>query len=174
MENQGIVRLSRSAAELFTAVVVLAAVVALFVYSFELPPSPMRGYPGAGFMPRLVLIYTAVFTVIWLGRLVLARARSARETRALAPAAGDDSIEFEYRGYLVTIATVLAFVVGLQYLGFEITCFGILSLLLAVRLSSVALAVAVAALTTLILYAVFVLLLNVSVPLAILPDFITF
>ncbi|MFD2031900.1 tripartite tricarboxylate transporter permease [Ancylobacter dichloromethanicus] len=81
----------------------------------------MRGYPGAAFMPRLILIYSGVFTAIWLGGLLF---RNPAPNHDLDPLAADPGrFEFEYRDCLVTAAAILALVYGIDLVGFELTCF---------------------------------------------------
>lgn len=149
-------------AEIATAVLLLLGCAFLFWTSFSLPASPMRGYPGAGFMPRLILGYTSVFAVFWLARRIRADGR-------------DEPAEpFELRAYLVTIASVFAFVLLLDTVGFEIASFAVLLALLGPRMGNWLVAAAVAAGTTVLFWAVFVLFLNVSMPVAFLPRFISF
>ena len=166
------IELNRRTAEAVTALALLALVILLFIHSFSLPPSPMRGYPGAAFMPRLILIYSAIFLLLWLARLVIWH-KPTDSDAGLDPEA-DPAFDFEYRDYLITIVAVLAFVFGLEHIGFEITCFTVFAALLYPRLSSLALVLLVSLLSTLFLYVTFVLLLNVTMPLAFLPNYITF
>ncbi|MDF2994925.1 MAG: Tripartite tricarboxylate transporter TctB family [Xanthobacteraceae bacterium] len=161
---------SRRRAEAATALVLLGAIVLLFVHTFSFAPSPMRGYPGAAFMPRLILIYAGIFVLLWLARLLLWRTPVVDELGIER----DDTVEFEYRDYLITIAAVLGFVVALDWVGFEVACFVLLVLLFLGRIPNLALNLLVSALTTIVFYAVFVLLLNVTVPLAFLPAYISF
>lgn len=149
-------------AEFATAVVLLGAVGWMLVLAAALPPSPVKGYPGAAFFPTLALCATGLFLLAWLVALV------RRGTVAA------DTVRFELKDYLVTIAATLGFVFGTEYLGFEVACFATLATLLVPRLKSPVVAVLVAAITMLILYATFVLLLNVSLPLLVLPRFLSF
>lgn len=164
------IEIRRRTAEAVTAFALLGAVAFLFFYTFSFAPSPMRGYPGAAFMPRLVLIYTAIFLVIWLVRLLVLRSPLSDD----ADAVEEETFLFEYRDYLFTIAAVLAFVIGLERVGFEITCFVVLGLLLYPRLSSLPMTIFASAATVLFIYFTFVLLLNVTVPLLFLPSYISF
>jgi len=172
MENRGIVQLNRHMAEACTALAILAAVIILFIHSLSLPPSPMRGYPGPAFIPQIILAYTGLFTVFWLIGLAWSRLRPAADK--IDPILDSNRFEFEYSGYFITLATVLAFVVGLDHLGFEITCFAITFLLLYPRVRSLATALLAAMATTLTIYVVFALMLSVSIPLAFLPSYIAF
>lgn len=162
----------RRTAEIVTALVLLAAIVFLYIHTYTFAPSPMRGYPGAAFLPRLILIYAGVFTAIWLAGLVFWY--PAPGTNSLIDAEDDRVFEFEYRDYLITIAAILAFVFGTEEIGFEATSFLVFAVLLYSRLSSIAMVVLVSLLSTLVCYLVFVLLLNVSLPLAFLPAYINY
>ncbi len=164
------IEIRRRTAEAVTALVLLGAVAFLFFHTFSFAPSPMRGYPGAAFVPRLVLAYTAIFLVIWLIRLLVLHSPLSNDAKGWE----DETFQFEYRDYLITILAVLAFVYGLDHIGFEITCFVVLGALLYPRLSSLTMTLAVSAATVLFIYLTFVLLLNVTVPLLFLPSYLTF
>lgn len=168
----GMIEIRRRTAEIVTALALLAAIVFLYVHTYTFAPSPMRGYPGAAFMPRLILIYSGVFTAIWLGGLLF---RNPAPNHDLDPLAADPGrFEFEYRDCLVTAAAILALVYGIDLVGFELTCFLIFVVLLYPRLPNLPWVFGVAALTTIFCYVVFVLLLNVSLPLAFLPAYLNF
>ena len=156
-------------AELMTALVLLAAIVALVIQTLGFAPSPVRGYPGAAFFPQIALVGAGIFVVLWLAILVRRRMKSMAGTN-------DNGVEFgfEWRDYFITIGAVLAFVYGLDLVGFEISCFLLLFLLLYSRAGNVITAFLMAAVTTLVLYGTFVLLLNVSLPVAFLPRFLSF
>ena len=162
----------RRTAEIVTALVLLAAIVFLYIHTYTFAPSPMRGYPGAAFLPRLILIYAGAFTAIWLAGLVFWYPTPG--TNSLIDAEDDRVFEFEYRDYLITIVAILAFVFGTEEIGFEATSFLVFAVLLYSRLSSIAMVVLVSLLSTLVCYLVFVLLLNVSLPLAFLPAYINY
>jgi len=155
--------LRRRAAELATAVLLIAAIVCLFVDTFSFPPSATRGYPGAAFMPRVVLVCTAFVVVVWLIRTLGHKTKTPE---------GGESFAFQYRAYISTLGGVLAFVVALDWVGFEISCFALFVAYLVPRVSSVWAAVLASALATLVLYAVFVLILGVSLPLLFLPEYV--
>src|SRR5262249_35848372 len=128
--------------------------------------------PGAAFMPRLILIYSGIFILIWLFQLL--RPRQVPNDGLSADTETDGTFQFEYRDYLITIAAVIAFVLGVDWLGFEITSFAILAILLYFRMQNITSVIAISAITTFVMYFVFVLLLNVSIPLAFLPSYISF
>ncbi|MGV6876494.1 tripartite tricarboxylate transporter TctB family protein [Pseudochelatococcus sp. B33] len=162
------IKIRSSTADLFTAVILLAAIGYLFVLTFSLAPSPVKGYPGAAFFPRLVLVGTGLFAALWLGLVLLGRL-SGRELMKT----DEPYFDFEYKDYIISIVAVLAYIGTLDFLGFEIGTFALLAFLLWPRIGALA-AAGAAALTTLVLYGTFVLLLNVSVPLLFLPRYVTF
>ncbi|MPT25021.1 MAG: tripartite tricarboxylate transporter TctB family protein [Starkeya sp.] len=174
MEERGIVRINRGVAEVVTALVVLAAVIALFVNSLSLPPSPMRGYPGPGFIPRIILLFTGAFALLWLGRLYLGRGGRRHDPGSPEAEAEAAPVVFEYRDFALAIGAGALFAVGLDTVGFEITCVAITFALLYPRLDSPATSAFAAVATMLTIYLVFVLALGVSIPLAFLPSYITF
>ncbi|HEY9215466.1 MAG TPA: tripartite tricarboxylate transporter TctB family protein [Ancylobacter sp.] len=166
------IEIRRRTAEIVTALALLAAIVFLYIHTYTFAPSPMRGYPGAAFMPRLILIYSGAFTAIWLGGLLFRHATPIDDPDPLVADAA--RFEFEYRNYFVTAVAILAFVFGIDQIGFELTCFLIFVVLLYSRLSSLAMVIGASLITTIFCYVVFVLLLNVSLPLAFLPAYINF
>ncbi len=168
--------LHRRTAELVTALVLLGLVAFLMLEAAKLPPSPVRGYPGASFFPMLALGGTGIFILAWIAMVAL---RPRSEAAAAATADVDEPKDgprftFEWRDYLVTIAATLAFVYGMNLVGFEIAAFLVLAALLWTRMASPAIAIATAAVTMLVLYGTFVLLLNVSMPLLFLPRYVQF
>ena len=174
MEERGIIQLNRRVAEAVTAFVILAAAVALFVDSLNLPPSPMRGYPGPGFIPRIILLLTGTFALLWLGRLYLARGRSSHPAGSPEAEVEEAPITIPYRDFALAVGGGVLFALGLGSVGFEITCVSIAFALLYPRLDSVAMSAFAAVATMLTIYAVFVLSLGVSIPLAFLPSYIHF
>jgi hypothetical protein len=167
--------LHRRTAELVTALVLLALVAFLMLEAAELPPSPVRGYPGAAFFPMLALGGTGLFILAWIAVAILRRPAEAAASRPGGEEPADaPRFAFELRDYLVTIAATLAFVYGMNLVGFEISAFAVLAVLLWTRMANPAVAVATAALTMLVLYGTFVLLLNVSMPLLVLPRYVQF
>lgn len=162
------IKIRSTNADLFTAVILLVAIGFLFAQTFSFAPSPVKGYPGAAFFPRLILIGTGIFTALWIGLLVLGRLSGRDLLKNEEP-----YFDFEYSDYIISIVAVLAYVGTLDLVGFEIGTFALLALLLLPRIGAFA-AAAAAAVTTLVLYGTFVLLLNVSVPLLFLPRYVTF
>lgn len=153
-------------AELVTALLLLAAIAALFAHTFSFAPSPVRGYAGAGFFPRLALIGSGLFTLAWIGLLLTGRKENSDSDEAA-------EFDFELKDYVISIVAVLAYVFALDIVGFEISTFLLLALLLLPRIGPVA-AIVSGLVTTAVLYSIFVLLLNVSVPLHFLPSYVRF
>ncbi|WP_164730483.1 tripartite tricarboxylate transporter TctB family protein [Pelagibacterium montanilacus] len=160
------IRFSRKWADLATASALIAAVVFFFIETFSLAASPMRGYPGAAFLPRLILIYLSIFLAIQFVTVMLKPRLPAGDP--------DGEVEFELVDYLVTIAAITWFILALGMVGFEPAVFVMIAALLVRRIGKPVLSIASAALATLVLWAVFVIALNVSLPMAFLPRFISF
>lgn len=161
------VKVRSFAAELITALLLLGAVAALLVHTLSFPPSPVRGYPGAAFFPRLALLGAGLFVLAWIALLLTGH------TENRASEEDQTKIDFELKDYLISIAAVLAYVYALDIVGFELSTFALLTVLLIPRIGIVY-AVLAAVTTTAILYGTFVLLLNVSVPLQFLPSYFRF
>lgn len=160
------IRISRKTGDLLTTIALIAAVIFFFIETFSLAPSPVRGYPGAAFLPRLILVYAMIFLSVLLIQIFM---------RAPAdPATDAGGFDFEVTDYVVTIAAISWFILGLSYFGFEVTSFTLIAALLIRRIGRPVLSLFSAAVATLLFWAVFVISLNVSLPLAFLPRFISF
>ncbi|KAA0969583.1 tripartite tricarboxylate transporter TctB family protein [Aureimonas fodinaquatilis] len=156
-----------STADLITSVILLIAVALLINHTFSMPPSPVRGYPGAAFFPRLALIGTGIFTVLWIGLIIRARL-GGKDLLG-----NDTHFVFEYRDYIISIVSVVVYMFALDIIGFEISTFVFLLALLITRVSPIWAFVS-AFIATLVLYGTFVLLLNVSLPMLFLPRYVSF
>jgi len=176
-ENEGTIPVGTRAvaipkmpALLATAALVLIGLGVLFVNTYEMMPSLLPGYPGDAFFPRLVIGFTAIFAVLILAGGAWRYANTVSEEPA--PAASLDWIETS-----VVAMLSFAYVLLLDPLGFELTTTGFLGALLARRLlmpwpRAIPIAFASAAATTILLYLVFVIWLNVTVPLLFLPRYL--
>jgi len=165
------IAIPKTPALLATAALILVGLVVLYIKTYEMMPSLLPGYPGDAFFPRLVIGFTAIFTVLILAGGAWRYANRATRAEA-APAASLDWIETS----LVAILC-FAYIALLDPLGFELTTTGFLAILLAGRLlmpwpRAIPIAFASAAATTVLLYLVFVLWLNVGVPLLFLPRYL--
>ena len=120
------IRISRKTGDLLTTIALIAAVIFFFIETFSLAPSPVRGYPGAAFLPRLILVYAMIFLSVLLIQIFM---------RAPAdPATDAGGFDFEVTDYVVTIAAISWFILGLSYFGFEVTSFTLIAALLIRRI----------------------------------------
>jgi putative tricarboxylic transport membrane protein len=155
-------------ADFITASAMLAAEAGLFWNTFYFARSPIRGYPGAGFFPRIVLVFLMVFTItIMIRALAARRADSAEEGEG-------GVINFPIPDFAITLTAGIAFAILMPWAGFELTLFVIMLALLVPRLQTLWSAVLASVATVLVTYAVFVLSLGVSAPLTFLPQFVSF
>jgi Tripartite tricarboxylate transporter TctB family len=154
-------------ADLVTASAMLAAEAGLFWNTFYFARSPIRGYPGAGFFPRIVLVLLMVFTIA-----IMVRALAARRADGVTPEGG--IVNFPIPDFVVTLAASIAFAFLMPWAGFELTLFVIMLALLVPRLETLWGAVLLSIATMLVAYAVFILFLGVSAPLMFLPQFVSF
>lgn len=154
--------LQRWRADLATALIMLAAELLLFWSTFSFARSPVRGYPGAGFFPRIILVFLMVFTVA-----IALQALAARRTGG----AGGRLPQFPLSDFAVTLATGIAFAVLIPWAGFELTLFLVMLVLLYPRVGATWAAGASLA-TVLVAWLIFILFLGVSAPLLFLPQFL--
>lgn len=159
------IRISRNTADIVTALLLMAAAMFLFAETFNLPASRVKGYPGAAFLPRLILIYGMLFIGLWL--IMALRA-------ALSPEGKREGFVFEYVDFGVTLLAAVLFVQGLERIGFEITAFVLVAALLLQRTRSIVFSLVASALFVVVIWFTFVILLNVALPLQFLPLFLRF
>ncbi len=162
---------------------VLAFAFALFLHTFSFAPPMLPGYPGDDLFPRLILGLVILCGVPLFARRLV-------ERRARRGAAGDgETFDIDVGGFLITAAIVFAFPFLLPYIGFEISTVAFLTILFTTRLhgpvsaevvtpaiigAALLKSAAISVVAMLALYAVFVILLKVSMPVMFLPKFIQF
>lgn len=159
-------RIIRWKAEAVTYALLLAGFGYLYWLTFFFGKSPVRGYPGAAFFPRLILYFSIASTVAALVGTIYGSAKSNRRAA--------DSLVFEGREFVFSVFVMGALIALLPILGFEITIFATMFVLLAFRLDGWLQALVVAFVTMIVCYGLFVLTLNVPLPLRFLPAHITF
>lgn len=159
-------RILRWKAEAATYAVLLVGLGYLYWLTFFFGKSPVRGYPGAAFFPRLILYFSIAATIAALVAAI---------SNGIGSKIGNAAPRFEFklREFTLTVLAIGAFIGLLPVLGFEITSFGLMLVLLAVRFDGWAQALAGALLTTLVFYFVFVLMLGVPLPLRFLPSYVS-
>jgi len=149
-------------ADIVLALLILAACAVLFINTFSMPPPIIKGYPGIAFFPRLVIYFLAALAFVMLIRGIVFHA------------SGDELFTLDAAQIGTTLAYMLAYIVGLQIVGFEISTFILLCVLLWMRLERKVMIPLWSALTVLVFYATFVIFMNVDLPLLFLPRYVTF
>lgn len=156
-----------SVANYILAFVVLAFAVVMYVDSLSIPPSRIPGYPGAAFFPRMVLIFIALMSVGLLARQFFSKSADAN------PAGTEEEItEFELSDLAVTSVVFLAYAFGLDTIGFEITNTVVLGGIIGVRTGRWLLAAVTGVLSSLVFYVLFVVAMDVDLPLLFLPRYL--
>lgn len=160
--------LRQTVCEVATVSVIIAAGAALYWNTLSFFPSLLPGYPGDAFFPQLVL----GFLFICCSAFLLGHALRRLKWRTAATSA--DTVELPLWRFLSVIAVVCAYVYLLPVAGFELSTFAFVLVTMTTRLRGSAAVQAVKGLalafvTTLLCYAAFVMALNVSLPLKILP-----
>jgi len=144
----------------------------LFYETFNMMKPVLPGYPGDAFFPRLAVGYTLIVAALILLRGIL--------LPRFAAAPGESShVSVHWLEFLSVAALVLVYAQLLPPVGFELTTFGFMLILLVPRfvvqhglVQSVVKSVAITIPTVLILYGVFALLLGIHLPLLFLPRYI--
>ena len=170
----GIISLSTRRAVLLTAVLCLAGLGILFWETFRMAPSFLPGYPGDAFFPRLVI----GFSTFWAFIIVIG-ALSGGAFGKDAPPSDDeaDYFSFDWLHFIYIFALVIAYALLLQPLGFEIVTLVLMFVLFLPRVQLGWLGATLAALAasvglTLLFWIIFIVLLRVHVPLAVLPRYL--
>jgi hypothetical protein len=149
--------------------VMLFAAVALYVTaSFDPPVLP--GFPGAAFFPRLVLVALFSFGAVLLVRAWRLRNGSVPETQARA----DDRrpVDFDIGPVALGCAAALGAIALMQLAGFEIAGTLFIGAALVIRTRRWIFSALIGAFGTAVMYAVFVLALQVHLPLLFLPRYL--
>jgi hypothetical protein len=169
-------------------VAVGAVVVATFYLlyeTFRMSPPMLPGYPGDSFFPQLTIGLILLCGI----PLLITRYGDHVKGRGELEGEKDETFNIDIRGFLVVAAIMLAFPFLLPLLGFEIVTFTILTILFVTRFNEVVTAetmtmeifrralikaASMAMITMCSLYFIFVILLNVSMPVMFFPKYIDF
>jgi len=148
----------------------LFALLALYVtVSFDPPVLP--GFPGAAFFPRLVLVALLLF-----GAMLALRAWRGRRRRLASAGNGrvdvDDLVDFRPWPVVLGCGAAFGAIAAMQVAGFEIAGTLFIGAALAIRTRRWLLSALVGALSAVVMYAVFVLALQVHLPLLFLPRYL--
>ncbi|MBT3764762.1 MAG: hypothetical protein HOB79_09115 [Rhodospirillaceae bacterium] len=171
--------------DLFAVGAVLAGTLYLLYETFSMSPPMLPGYPGDSFFPRLSIVLILMCGV----PLIFTRYRDHVMGRGELEGEKDETFSIDIRGFLIVTAVALSFPFLLPIFGFEIVTFSILTLWFATRFNEyvtaetmttdivvkVLVRAAVMALVTMcLLYFIFVIMLNVSMPVMFFPKYIDF
>lgn len=166
-------KIDKKAAELGMIGAVAAAAVVLYWNTYSFMPSMLPGYPGDAFFPRIILIFMLACAVVASAEIVLPGVRRNRSDEARR------SIEIELIAVGSIAAAVIAYAIALSYVGFEISTFVFVVVLLTPalagsRIFALAKAAGVALVAVIVLYFCFVVFLDVDFPLLFLPRYLQF
>ena len=155
-------RLPTATAEAATAFAVLLGSFYLLNLTFHFTHATKAGYAGAALFPQIAL-----------GLLILCSGKMLAERLLERCHGGGDSgaaIDLDIAGLVPMVAVALAYALLLDRVGFEICTFVLIAILLGRRMRLVN-TLWMSAVTTLVIYAVFVLLLEVDLPVRFLPAY---
>lgn len=162
------VTISKRAAILTATSIILLGLIFLYLETYNMMPSMLRGYPGDAFFPRLVLAFAMICAVIVLLRSIFLPQEAA------AIGAESNSFSLHILEYLSIIALVALYAAFFEELGFEIATVIFLLILLIPRLlmpplKALLIGTGSAIVTMLILWLAFGPLLGIHLPLKFLP-----
>ena len=155
-------------ADLWTAVGLAVFCAWTFWVTTNFAPPVLPGYPGAAFFPQLIIGLLALLSLA----LFVRAAGALRRARRQAAPAGEAKVSFDWASFLYSVAGALALVLAMQGFGTELAVTAYLALLLWLFGRRPVWAIATAIVTTLVLYALFVHMLSVHLPLLFLPRYL--
>jgi hypothetical protein len=152
-------RLARSSTEVVTALAILLGAIYLVHLTFYFQHVTQAGYAGGRLFPQIAL----GVLILCAGKLLLEHL--VRRRQRPAP---DSAIDLDAGGLVPVVAVTIAYALLLERIGFELSTFALMLALLGPRIKLVH-ALWASALTSLVVYAVFALMLQVDLPLRFLP-----
>ncbi len=155
-------RLAYATAEAATAIAVLLGSLYLLELTFHFTHATKAGYAGAALFPQIAIGLLIVCSGKMLVEYLLDRWRGRVDPV---------EIDLDIAGLVPMVAVALAYTLLIERVGFEICTFVLLVVLLGRRMRLVH-TVWISAAATAIIYAVFVLLLQVDLPLLFLPAYL--
>jgi len=167
--------LNKNTADFFSVLAITFGISYLYYHTFSFSPSMLPGYPGDAFFPRLVLGFTLFCCAVLLSRT--AKVMFGENAPVAENADKETTVTIELLPFAFIILLVLAYIFLLPVIGFETCTFLFLFILLITRWfedwKPRIIKVGVLSLgTALFFYFAFVILLNVSFPVKLLPDYI--
>ncbi len=128
-------------------------------------PPVMPGDPGAAFFPRFALGVIAIFAAMLLARRLASR-------RASQGAAGEDTVSIDLAAVAVAAGAGVLLTLALEMIGTEVAVFVYLLVMLGWRTGRWTTSAIAALVSALVVWFVFVIVLKVHLPLAVLPRYI--
>ncbi len=167
--------LNKNTADFFSVLVVTIGISYLYYHTYSFAPSMLPGYPGDAFFPKLVLGFTLFCCAVLLIRT--GKVMFSNNAPIVANTDGETTVTIELLPFALIILLVIAYIFLLPVIGFETCTFLFLFILLITRWfedwKPRIIKVGILSLgTALFFYVAFVLLLNVSFPVKLLPDYI--
>ena len=163
------ISVSQRRATLVVTVLTAALFAMMFWRTMDFAEPMLPGYPGDAFFPQLIIGFGLIWCAILLYRLMSKRDVLSNDDASI--------VKIPIGNFVLVCLYVVAYVMLLAPLGFEITTVIFMSLLFLTRFRGELKArlfriVIVALITTIISWACFAIILNVNFPVKILPDFI--
>lgn len=163
------IQVSLRSGNLVGAILTLAfTVFAAYETTTWIPPV-LPGDPGAAFFPRIALAIMFVFGVILL-------IQSVRGSKAeqISDDVAPPKVTIELSGFVLTLFYSALLVAGIWFASFEISAFAFLTYMLGIRTGRWPWSVITSIIAIAAMYVLFVLVLQVRLPLLFLPSYINF
>lgn len=158
------IQISPRTGDIAGALIFIAAGVVAYCVSLDFLPPVLPGDPGAAFFPQLIVGVMLVFSAI----LVIQRLRRRKQDDIENSA----TVGVDVSSFIVTVVSVLGLILVMDYVGFEPAAVGFLFILLGWRTGRWVWALATSVIAMLLMYAIFVALLKVQLPMLFLPKYI--
>lgn len=167
------VKIDKNTAELVAIGIVAAVTILLYWNTYSFLPSMLPGYPGDAFFPRIILTSMLVCSIAASAEIIMLGSRKNKDTEE------QRSVEIDAIAIGIIAVTVIVYAIALSYVGFEISTFVFVLVLLTPaltgsRMFALAKAAGIALAAVIVLYFCFVIFLDVDFPLLFLPRYIQF
>ena len=152
--------------DIIVAFIFAGAFSGAIIYSLTFPPPVLPGDPGAAFFPRLISITALIFCVV----LIIQRFwRTSTEKEQKT-----EKVHVQFSQFFLIVLFVAGLIIAMHFIGSEIAFFAFLTILLGMRTQRWLWSAITSVVSTVIVYIVFVALLNVHLPVLFLPKYINF
>lgn len=149
------------------ALIFIVVFAGAFGTALTFPTPVLPGDPGAGFFPKLISIASLIFCVLLLTKRFLQIKKPDQNQQPVLIDAG-------LGPFFIIAGSVTCLIVGMRYLGSELSFFLFLFVLLGLRTKRWVWSLVISLISTAVIYVVFVALLNVHLPVLFLPKYINF